>query len=202
MTAFRSFGIVRQIAIICGIVAVISSCTTQPTRYQSLGSQVNTAPKLHQTKKDISQILGVEPILCEKIPGKPIVGILLRHDSGTTVLEVYPDSPASATGIKAGDKIISVDSKPVHSMEDVITSTEGLKGPNSSITIKTQRGSYVVTPKFPHEAEQCYWELTGDHVHNFAGSNEKDGMFHDRFFHATCRFADGKAYICRARWHE
>ena len=194
------------------MITTICGCAVQPTVYQSWGKRINDAPMNHNTKEDISRILGTEPLRCEKIPGKPIVGILLRHDSGTTILGIFPNSPAAGTGLQVGDKIIAVNSKPVHSMEDIIDSTEGLKGTNSpAITIETQRGSYIVTPKYPAEAEQCDWEINGGPIariggsafyNQYGGSAMQGGTTYQRFFRATCRFAEGKAYICRPHWQE
>jgi membrane-associated protease RseP (regulator of RpoE activity) len=191
------------LGIIAIIAAVISACAVaQSTADHSWSKQIDLAPKRHQSKEDISQILGHKPIKCENIPGKPTVGILLRHDSRTTILEIYPNSPAAGTGLKVGDKILTVNSKPVHSMEDVIASTVGIEGPNTPITIQTQRGSYVVTPTYPTESEQCYWEVIGDKVGPDVGGRTPRGTMHRQYFRATCRFTDGKAYICHPQWQE
>lgn len=196
---------VRLLSLVCAIVLIVTamcSCAVQPTPYQSWGKQINTAPKLHKTKEDISLILGSEPDKCETIPGKPTIGMLFRHDSGTAILDIYPNSPAAGTDIKVGDKVLSVNSKPVHSMEDIIASTEGIEGPNSSITIETQRGTYVVTPKYSTESEQCYWKIIPERGELNGEKTGQRGTAHQRYFLATCRFTGGKAYICRSRWQE
>lgn len=196
---------VRLPSLLCATVltaTAMCSCAVQPTEFQRWGKQINAAPKHHQTKQDISRILGSEPDECENIPGRPTVGMLFRHDSGTTVLDIYPNSPAAGTGIQVGDTVISVNSKPVHSMEDIIASTEGLEGPNTSITIETQRGSYVVTPKFTTASEQCYWEIHPGQLERIDESTPRSGTTHQRFFRAACRFTDGKAYICHCQWQE
>ena len=129
-----------------------------------------------------------------------------RHVAETrlreTILAIYPNSPAAGTGIEVGDKILAVNGKPVHSMEEIIASTEGMVGPGASITIETQRGSYVVTPKYPSEAEQCYWEIIRGPVESASGTAVQADTRHQRFFRATCRFADKKAYICHPSWQE
>ena len=197
----RSVLRIAKLSFIAAAVAT-AGCAARPTLYQNWGKQVNSAPKRHQTKEDISRILGHEPVKCEKIPGKPTVGMLFRHDSGTTILDIFPDSPVKGTGIMVGDKIISINSKPVHSMEDIIFSTEGMKGPNTPVTIETQRGTYVVTPNYPAEAEQCYWEIIGDRSGSDEAGTVQGETTPRRFFSAVCRFADGKAYICRPHWQE
>jgi len=199
MTRIRSFFLVF-IALFISVAMPVHAA--DPTQFQRWGQQINSAPKHHQSKAEISRILGRAPDKCEKIPGKPTVGMLFRHDSGTTILKVYPDSPAAGTGIKAGDKILSINSKPVHSMEDIIASTEGLEGPNPTIKIKTQRGTYTVTPRFSTSSEQCLWEIIPERqVPNGAGATEGI-VSQQRFFRATCRFTNGEAYICHVRWHE
>jgi hypothetical protein len=202
MTVAKPVRYVLQVATLGFIAAAIAGCAAGSTQYQSWGKQINAAPKRHQSKEDISRILDHEPVKCVKIPGKPTIGMLFRHDSGTTVLDIFPDSPVIGTGIRVGDKIISINSKPVHSMEDIIFSTEGMKGPDTPVTIETRRGTYVVTPQYPTEAEQCYWEISEDQP----GRDEAGALRGDkpprRFFSAVCRFADGKAYICRPHWQE
>ena len=184
------------------LTAAICSCASQSPTYQSWGEKINAAPKNNATKEDISLMLGSEPVKCERIPGRPTVGMLLRHSSGTTILDIFPDSPAAGTGIKVGDKILSINSQPVHSMEDVIASTEGMEGPSPSITIETQSGSYIVTPKSTSESEQCSWEVNARRTERMSGNAAQREKAHQRHFRATCRFADGKAYICHWKWQE
>lgn len=186
----------------CLTTAVMSACATQATTYQRWGQQINSAPKNHLGKADVSRILGISPDHCESIPGKPIVGMLFRHDSGTTILDIYPDSPAAGTGIKVGDKILAINSKPVHSMEEIIASTEGIEGPHPTITIKTQRGSYVIAPNYSTPSEQCSWQITPEPTGLGKTNPEQNHPTSQRFFHATCRFTAGKAYICHVHWQE
>ena len=184
------------------ILAVTCGCATRPVVYQHWGEQIDAAPKNHQTKDDISRILDHEPAECETIPGKPTIGILLRHNSGTTVLDVFPNSPAAGTGIQVGDKILSVNSKPVHSMEDVIASTEDMDDLYAPISIETQRGTYVVTPNIGFESEQCTWEVKVNRAAHMLDSPTPGDEALPQIFLASCRFTDGKAYLCKWRWRE
>lgn len=184
------------------IAATLCSCATQPVAAQRWEKQIDAAPKNHMTKEDISQMLAHAPTHCETIAGRPTLGILLRHNSGTTIRGIFPNSPAAATGLQIGDRILSVNAKPVDSMEDVIASTEGIKGPDPSIIIKTQRGTYVVTPHSFATSEQCSWSIRPTRVKLPLGSAAPEDQQHPGLFHAICRFNDGKAYICRWRWEK
>ena len=71
------------------------------------------------------------------------IGVLLGHkavaDETTIILDTVPDSPAEKAGIQAGDKIISIDSKPLKdlSVEQV---SAAIKGPiNSTVILELSR---------------------------------------------------------------
>ena len=85
-------------------------------------------------------------------------------------------------------------------MEDIIASTVGLEGPDPSIRIETQRGSYVVTPKYISESEECSWEIKAGKTEGMSVNPAARGETQQRLFHATCRFTDGKAYIFHWKW--
>jgi membrane-associated protease RseP (regulator of RpoE activity) len=184
------------------IAATLCGCATQPIAAQRWGKQIDAAPKDHMTKEDISRMLGNAPARCETIPGRPTLGILLRHNSGTKIRGIFPNSPAAATDMRIGDRILSVNAKPVHSMEDVIASTEGMKDPHSSISIKTQRETYVVTPHSFATSEQCSWSIRPERAQLPRGSAAQRDEHLPSVFHAICRFNDGKAYICHWRWEK
>ncbi|HEY3998134.1 MAG TPA: M50 family metallopeptidase [Candidatus Xenobia bacterium] len=63
----------------------------------------------------------------------------------TRVSQVIDDMPAAAAGIKSGDKIVSIDGKPMNSFNDIV-STIG-SHPNQSIDMTVDRGGQAVTLK-------------------------------------------------------
>lgn len=193
------------------IVTAISGCATRSSLYQSWGHQLADAEATNRTKEDISLMLGAESYKCENATAYPMVGILLEDASGPTVRGIDPKGAAASTDIKVGDKIISVNAKATISSKEVVDSIRAIASPGHPITIETKRGSYTLTPKYPVEAKQCYWEITAGQVGTVAGSAfvnqyggnaQQSGEAYQRFFRATCRFTDGRASVCQSNWQE
>lgn len=184
------------------IVALPSGYAAGSAIHQNWGNQLDAAVKYHKTKDDISRILGAPPIKCEDVPGKPQFGMLFSSGSGTTVLAIAPNGPAANAGIEAGDRIMSVDSMPVHSFEEVIALLLNIDTPKHPVAIKTQSGSYSLTPTFPKKSEQCVWETAAGQVGVAGESAGPSGETHRRYFRATCRFADDTAYSCQSSWQD
>ena len=63
-----------------------------------------------------------------------------------TVTEVYPESPAAAAGIKAGDVIISFDNQPVAGFGELLLKL-GKKKPGDDATVQVKRGLETVKLK-------------------------------------------------------
>jgi membrane-associated protease RseP (regulator of RpoE activity) len=188
-----------------------SGCATQPSLYQSWGNQLASAAGKNLTKADISLMLGTEPNKCENASANPMIGIQLEESSGPTVRGVDPNGAAASTDIRIGDKIISVNSKATNSAKEVAEYIGAIASPDRPITIETQRGSYVLTPKYPVEAKQCYWEITAGqigkaggsaYVNQYGGSAVQGSALYERFFRATCRFTDGRVSVCQSNWQE
>ncbi len=193
------------------IIAITSGCATQSSLYQSWGRQLADASATNRTKEDISLMLGNEPYKCENAPLNPMIGILLADTSGPTVRGVDPKGPAANTDIKAGDKILSVNSKATNSSQEVVDFIRATASSDRPITIETQRGSYSLTPKYPTEVKQCYWEISAGqigkaagsaYVNQYGGSAIQGGAAYQRFFRTTCRFSDGRASVCQSNWQE
>jgi len=193
------------------MVTVTSGCATQSSLYQSWGKQLAGAAATNLTKEDISLMLGAEPHKCENASVNPMIGISLEDASGPTVRGIDPKGSAASTDIMIGDKIISINSKATNSAKEVVDSIRAIASPNRPITIETQRGSYALTPKYPVEAKQCYWEITAGqvgkvtgsaYVNQYGGSAIQGGAAYQRFFRATCRFTDGRASVCQSNWQE
>jgi len=173
------------------IATVTSSCATQSSLYRSWGNQFADAAAKNLTKDDISLMLGAEPYNCKSVSATPMLGILLEDASGPTVRGIDPNGPAANINIKIGDKIISVNSQLTNSTKEVVDSIRAIASPDHPITIKTQRGSYALTPKYPTEVKQCYWDIIAGkvgkvaesaYVDQYAGSAVQGGTSYQRFF--------------------
>jgi len=81
-------------------------------------------------------------------------------DSTTVIGYVMPDSPAEKAGLKPGDKILSVDGKPVRrflGMNDSV-SWDVVRSEGTKIAVKFQRGDKVQTVWVePYKAETRGW---------------------------------------------
>ncbi len=191
------------------IITTTSGCA-KPSLYKSWGEKLVHAPEASQTKEDISLMLGAEPYKCDNVPAAPMIGIRLEGASGTTVRGINPNDSVANTDIKIGDKILSINSKPTKSPQDVVAAIKAVTDPNRPIIIETQRSSYAITPRYL-EVKQCYWEITAGkverhggsaYVNQYGGAAAQGGAAYNRFFRATCRFVDGKASNCQSNWQE
>jgi S1-C subfamily serine protease len=59
---------------------------------------------------------------------------------GCRVTEVYPDTPAVAAGIRAGDQIVKIDDQPVRRLEDIYQRLGSLD-PGQQVALQLRRGS-------------------------------------------------------------
>ena len=197
------------------ILSVTPGCATHSAThsslYQSWGDQLANATATGRTTEDISLMLSSEPYKCENVPATPMIGISLKDKAGATVVAIDPKGAAVNTDIKIGDQILSVNSKPTNSSQEVVDAIKSTAGSDRQITIVTQRGSVSLTPKYPTEVKQCYWDISAGQVGTFAGSayvNQyggsaaQGGAAYQRFFRTTCRFADGRAIFCQFNWQE
>jgi len=202
-------GIIARIAIV--LISVTSGCATHSSLYQSWGAQLANASATNRTKEDISLMLGSEPYKCENVPASPMIGILLEDKAGPTVRGVDPKGAAANTDIKIGDRILSVNSKATNSSQEVVNAIKNTADSDRPIAIETQRGTFSLTPKYPTEVKQCYWDIIAGqvskvagsaYVNQYGGSAVQGGAAYQRFFRATCRFSDGRATACQSNWQE
>ena len=75
------------------------------------------------------------------IPVGRIVGLELRNNT-VTVVSFEEDSPAEAAGVKAGDRLLMVDRRPIQSARDVRTALDESHG---TVTLTLQRGDALST---------------------------------------------------------
>jgi predicted metalloprotease with PDZ domain len=193
------------------IIATISGCATQKTLYQNWGEQLNNAPLKSMRIEDVSLMLGAEPYKCEDTSSSPMIGVTIKNEKNTLVIDkINPNGAAATSGLKSGDEILSINSKITNNREEVLNAIKATT-PNNSVTITTQRGSFIVLPKYATETKQCYWEITAGEVtrstgvaqvNGFNGNAIHAGSKSQRFFRASCRFTDGVASQCHANWQE
>lgn len=179
--------------------------------YQSWGDQLADAAKYRITVSDVSLLLGVEPYKCEKVESKPMIGLLVEDDEGVIVKGIYPNSPATMTAIKPGDKVLSINGKKVFSSLELINLIHLEATPDKPLVIKTNRETITLQPMYPNETTQCYWEVAagevqkvsgGAYVNEYGGTASHGGSSYNRFFRASCRFVEGRAFGCRSNWQE
>ena len=75
------------------------------------------------------------------IPVGRIVGLEL-HNNTVTVAAFEPDSPAEAAGVKAGDRLLSIDRRPITGTADIRTALDRSHG---TVTLTLQRGDTLST---------------------------------------------------------
>ena len=80
------------------------------------------------------------------VRGKTLVSGEENRPRGLRVKSVYPNSPASRAGIRAGDQIVSVDGSPIDSQEafETILSTRG-PGKPLKLVLRDKQGEHAVT---------------------------------------------------------
>ncbi len=74
------------------------------------------------------------------------LGITMSDNTrgGVLIMTVVPESPAAATGLKAGDRILAVDDKPVATYREVVRIIGNHK-PNSRVNLKVDRSGWTKT---------------------------------------------------------
>ena len=83
-----------------------------------------------------------------------VIGIMLSSDDSLYVIKVHENSPASKAGMKVGNKLIKIDSQPVHNTKDAKLLLMGKKDTPVNIAVLADgakveynliRASYVET---------------------------------------------------------
>lgn len=203
-------------ALIVGVViSTTTGCASQPPAH--IASWIERIDKSYVeklSKQDISRMLNAAPYKCEEdsIEGK--TGFSIKRSTGLVIDEVDPSGPAVNTGIKAGDKLISINSKVIKTDHDYAVALGEMDkaGPETSHVIETQRGSYKIKLKYPKHSETCYWESNmgrvssfsgSTYVNQYAGSGYAAGSSRETFFRLNCGLDDGVTYgVCtyQAQW--
>lgn len=177
--------------------------------YQNWGDQLSEMPLSNARVEDVSMVLGVPPLHCDKLVAhRPAIGVKI-DSSEPLIISVTPNSPADLAGIRAGDKIDKINEQVITDTDELIAviqnANEGTK-----IEFESSRGVFSVTPRLP-KIEQCYWDVNSGqaselegrlHVRAFSNDPNLSASSRLNYFRASCRFADGYAADCRSNWQE
>lgn len=74
-------------------------------------------------------------------PHPKSIGLVLDHDTRSTVKSVSPDSPASLAGLRAGDSIQTMQGQPILSMADVQWVLHNADADGALVDLRVQRGA-------------------------------------------------------------
>ncbi|HEY9142575.1 MAG TPA: RIP metalloprotease RseP, partial [Arenimonas sp.] len=94
---------------------------------------------------------------------RPFTDLGLRPAWPAVVGEVSPGSAADAAGLRAGDRIVALDGRPVHTYDQVSPLLQELAGPDRALALQIERdGRRQVLEVRPQRAErdgQAVWQL-------------------------------------------
>ena len=94
---------------------------------------------------------------------RPFTDLGLRPAWPAVVGEVSPGSAAEAAGLRAGDRIVALDGRPVHTYDQVSPLLQELAGPDRALALQIERdGRRQVLEVRPQRAErdgQAVWQL-------------------------------------------
>ncbi len=91
-----------------------------------------------------------------KLPYRVGIGCKVKDEGdtqpGLEVETVFEDTPAAKAGLKQGDRLISIDSQPVHSHDDIVAAVQKAGEENRSVQIEATRGEESI--KFEIKPQQ------------------------------------------------
>lgn len=75
-----------------------------------------------------------------------------KKDKGTRVVEVVEGSDAAAMGVRAGDRLIEIDGRPVTDIQAILAAFERNIGPRITMVVERGRDRLTLSGRFPPEA--------------------------------------------------
>ncbi len=103
------------------------------------------------------RMLTLTPELKQRINEDPNSRMLITADHGVLIGEVMQDSPAQASGLRAGDVIVAIDGAPIQRADDVQNRVE-TASVDETLTFEIERGGQrrqlrVTTAAYPYERD-------------------------------------------------
>lgn len=103
------------------------------------------------------RMLTLTPELKQRINEDPNSRMLITADHGVLIGEVMQDSPAQASGLRAGDIIVAIDGSPIQRADDVQNRVE-TASVDETLTFEIERGGQrrqlrVTTAAYPYERD-------------------------------------------------
>ena len=77
-----------------------------------------------------------------------------KKDKGTRVVEVVEGTDAAAMGLRAGDRLLEIDGRPVADIQAILAAFERNTGPRIAMVVERGRERLSLTGRFPPEARQ------------------------------------------------
>ena len=187
-------------AIIIPVAIVLPACSTTAP-YQDWGHKLQSVSQYGGTKRDVSMMFGAAPKYCQAVPGKHyLLGINFDTARGSNHINfVQQNSPAHKLGMKAGERVSSVDGKHVSSYADIREILPEPLTSNRPVTISTDRDTYTVTPGMA-KVEQCYWDTRDGNMSEINKGEVSTQGPQERSFRATCRITEG--YVTACSWSQ
>ena len=118
--------------------------------------------------KDDEKTIEKKIIVIKQDEDRGFLGVVAeKTDKGLTIKKIVPDSPAEKAGLKSGDIILEVKTKPVKTTDELINVLKGTK-PKDEVTIKIKskgedKSIRVILAEVPKsETQQIKIKVTGD----------------------------------------
>jgi membrane-associated protease RseP (regulator of RpoE activity) len=142
-------------------------------------------------------MFGSAPKYCQTVPGRQYLpGINFDSARGPNhINSVQVNSPAHKLGIKAGERVPSIDGRHVSNYADIRKVLPDPLASNRPVTISTDRNTYVITPGLAR-VEQCYWDTRDGTMSEIENGEVSSQGPQQRSFRATCRIVEGYVTAC------
>jgi C-terminal processing protease CtpA/Prc len=80
-----------------------------------------------------------------KLPYRVGIGCKVKDEgdsqAGLEIETVFEDTPAAKAGLKPGDRLISIDSQPIHSHDDIVAAVQKAGEANRTVQVEAMRGT-------------------------------------------------------------
>ncbi|TXH68847.1 MAG: PDZ domain-containing protein [Lysobacteraceae bacterium] len=172
----------------CVSLAVVAADGPTPAQQKEIDAAREDLARAGKRLAELHRKYGVSKTAQwnQRLASRPLIGVVLAPDpqNGVRIAGVTPDGAAAAAGLKTGDRLISIDGKPIvgDSGEARVESARAALGAldaNKAVKLGYLRDG--------HNAEASVTPKTGQHVMVFAG----DGQFMQPGGNVVIRRIDG-----------